>query len=354
MKHYNIPIFIPHLGCPHDCIFCNQKKITGLENHMDISALKAHVDQYLDQINTSDQEKTVEIAFFGGSFTAIDKTLQVAYLELAYGYKQAGAVDGIRLSTRPDYVDGPTLDRLKAYGVDTIELGVQSLDDQVLDLSQRGYKSDLVYKASAAIKAKGFVLGLQMMLGLPGDSLEKSTMTAKEIVSMGPDFVRIYPTLVIDNTPLADLYKQGLYKALSLEEAVRWAKDVAYIFYGHDLKIIRLGLQDAEGLLTHCIAGPYHPSFKQLVASQMVLDTIEGALLAYDDLRELSFQTDQKHISELVGQKRSNLTYLEAKYKLKRIKVYPRPVGPGSMILVANGVSQKLSLYGSNHDKKEV
>lgn len=336
MKHYNIPVFIPHLGCPHDCIFCNQKKITGLEESMSIESLRRYIESYLDEIYQNKNEKYVEVAFFGGSFTAIDPALQENYLKVAFEFKSEGKIDGIRLSTRPDYITDKILSRLKKYSVDTIELGVQSLDNSVLNLSQRGYEKDIVYKSSELIKKNDFILGLQMMIGLPGDTKQKSLLTANEIIKMQPNFVRIYPTLVIKDTPLELLHQEGLYQALSLKDAVEWTKALTYKFNRDKITIIRVGLQDSEGLLDHCVAGPYHPSFKQLVLSEMILDTLKEVMKNYTEIDSFSIEANIKNISEIVGQKRYNLKYLEQKYNLKKIKVYPVEMSMDEMVLHIN------------------
>jgi len=320
MKHYNIPVFIPHLGCPHDCVFCNQRKITGFEDTLDYEGVKTYIESYL----ASFEEKAhIEIAFFGGSFTGIPSDLQEAYLALAYTYVKSGQVDGIRLSTRPDYINQEVLDRLLKYGVTMVELGVQSMDDRVLVDSHRGYKPDRVLEAAQMIRASGLGLGLQMMIGLPGDSLAKSLETAKTLIALKADCVRIYPTLVIEHTGLADLFEAGLYDPLTLDQAVTWVKAIYPLFLQAGIEVIRVGLQDTEDLEAACLAGPYHPSFKHLVISSLILDQIK-ACLGSVTCKRMTLYCHPKQVSNLVGQKRSNLLDLEDRYQIKKIKVYPK------------------------------
>ena len=223
-RYFIIPIFVPHLGCPHDCVFCNQKRITGLSTDITIEDARRIIEEHLATFPK--ENRTVEVAFFGGSFTGIDRSIQESLLSLAYSYKESGRIDGIRLSTRPDYIDEAILDLLTKYGVDTVELGVQSLDEEVLYKSGRGHNREVVYKAAELIKSYGINLGLQMMLGLVDDTREKSINTAKELIALDPYCVRIYPTLVIKDTYLEKLYLNKEYRPLTVEEAVDWASDI--------------------------------------------------------------------------------------------------------------------------------
>ena len=216
-KHVIIPIFVPHKGCPNDCIFCNQKKISGQLEEMTTEKMHETVNAHLSTIN---RDTFVEIAFYGGSFTAIDKNRQEEFLKHAWAYIENGRVSEIRISTRPDRIDEEILGLLKRYGVRTIELGVQSLDDEVLRASLRGHDSAAVCKAAGLIKEMGFRLGIQIMTGLPGDTREKCLETAKKVISLSPDLVRIYPVLVIKGTVLEKLMERGEYRPQSLEEAV--------------------------------------------------------------------------------------------------------------------------------------
>ena len=271
MKKFKIiPIFVPHKGCPHQCSFCNQRHITG--QHEEITAEKAHaiIKMYLTTIDS--EKNRVEIAFFGGSFTAIDMQSQNELLNVALEYKNLGRVHGIRLSTRPDYINDNILQNLKSKGVTEIELGVQSMCDNVLKLNNRGHSPQDVVNASKLVKDYGFTLGLQMMVGLIGDTKETSIFTAREIAKSNPDFVRIYPTLVFKNTDLYDEYKNGTFVPLTLDEAVDICAEIAKIFDKQNIKVIRLGLlMSDEEAINNFVAGPHHPRFRELVEKQMGL-----------------------------------------------------------------------------------
>ena len=210
-KFFHIPIFVPHKGCPHDCVFCNQRKITGRQKDISIDEAKLIIDSHLETIEKYNSKGTyyTEIAFFGGSFTAIDINKQTQLLKVAQKYVNSGRVQGIRCSTRPDAINGSILSNCQKYGVTAIELGVQSADEEVLSLSERGHSFKDVVNAAALIKEYGIELGLQMMTGLPGDTFEKSIEMSKKIASLCPKNVRIYPTLVMEGTHLMEMYKKG-------------------------------------------------------------------------------------------------------------------------------------------------
>lgn len=268
MKHYNIPIFIPELACPNRCIYCNQRHISG-----QLQAVKPEeIEQIIEQhLSTFIRPSFVELAFFGGSFTGIDEKDMIKYLKIVQPYIEKGEIKSIRISTRPDYINEKVLDILKQYNVRDIELGAQSLNEEVLAFAKRGHTVKDVENASRLIKDYGFSLGLQMMIGLPLDSVERSKETAKKILELGAKSTRIYPTLVINNTDLADLYKAGQYKALSLEEAVNWTAEIYKIFSQTDITILRVGLHPSEALIKgeQLLAGPFHVSFKELVLTKL-------------------------------------------------------------------------------------
>lgn len=347
-SYYIIPIFVPHLGCPHDCVFCNQKRITGLSTDV----TKEYVNKtIIEHLNTFPKENiTVEVAFYGGSFTGIDKNIQRELLSVPLKFKEEGRIHGIRLSTRPDYIDHEILALLKEYRVDTIELGVQSLNDDVLLQSGRGHTSQEVYMASKLIKEYGFNLGLQMMVGLVGDTREKSLYTAKEFVKLDPYCVRIYPTLVIKDTFLEKLYERNIYKPLELEEAVNITTDILMLFQYHDIHVIRVGLQPTENITLgkDVVVGPFHPSFRQLVESNIMkiilkeyLDEINGD---YKDT--LVMEVHGRNISYISGQKSSNLDYLKRVYGFKKIKIY------GNNELSLDSIKITLGDIIGNIDKK--
>ena len=264
-KYKIIPVFVPHKGCPNQCSFCNQRHITGQITETTPKMAEQTIKQYLKTIDTA--KFHTEIAFYGGSFTAIDIDYQTELLKVAYKYVKSGDINGIRLSTRPDAIDDIILDNLEKYGVTEIELGVQSMCDDVLGLNKRGHTSKQVEDAVFLIRKRNFYLGLQMMTGLIGDTYEKSVYTANRICELKPDFVRIYPTLVFNNTDLADLYRKGEYKPMTLEETVKLCKELLDIFENRNgIKVIRMGLfmNDKEAK-ENFIAGPYHPRFRELV-----------------------------------------------------------------------------------------
>ena len=281
-KQYIIPIFVPHLGCPNDCVFCNQKSISGQKSNMTKEKAKKIIDDYLESIK--DEVAEIEIAFFGGSFTAIEKEKQEELLKVAYEYIKNEKVESIRVSTRPDCIDKETLKRLKKYGVKTIELGVQSANDYILKKANRGHTFEDVKKASKMIRWNGFKLGHQMMVGLPESTRIDEINTAKALVKLKPKMVRIYPVLVIKNTKLEEEYKEGKYQPLSVVQAVEICKDIVRIFADKNIDIIRIGLQNTEEISdpknegSEVVAGPYHPAFRQLVESAMWYDAIVGKI----------------------------------------------------------------------------
>jgi histone acetyltransferase (RNA polymerase elongator complex component) len=274
-RYYTIPVFIPGLACPFRCIFCNQHKISGYDHIPATEEVRQTVEKYLSTI--PGRKRHVEIGFFGGTFTGLPLEEQERYLEVAQPYFENGDVHGLRLSTRPDYINAAVLKMLKRYHVGTIELGAQSMDDEVLKLSGRGHTAKDTADSSAMIKKSNFSLGLQMMIGLPGDTIEKSLDTARQIVELGADNTRIYPTVVIKDTPLEDLYRKGKYLPLSLEEAVRWTAGIMKIFEAANVAVIRVGLHPSEGLLkgTDLVAGPFHESFRELVMTELWWENLE-------------------------------------------------------------------------------
>ncbi|MCQ2211107.1 MAG: radical SAM protein [Paludibacteraceae bacterium] len=311
MKHSNIPIFIPELACPHQCIFCNQAKISGQQVIPQPEDIPSIVDTYL---NTMNDGREVEIAFFGGSFTGIPLDLQERYLQKAYKYLQEGKICGIRLSTRPDYINPRVIDLLKRYGVTTIELGAQSTNDDVLMASGRGHKSDAIRQAADMIHSAGFHLGLQMMIGLPHDTYERSRQTVEDIISLGADNTRIYPTLVIKGTQLAKLFELGRYTPLDLDTAVAWAKDFYLRFESAGLTILRVGLHASEEL-THeksLLAGPYHKSFKELMMTKIWAEILNKELNGISN-KEIRLEVNPSQINFVWGYAGQNKKIFEEK-----------------------------------------
>ncbi len=322
-RHVIIPIFVPHKGCPHDCIFCNQKKISGQLDDLKPEQVSQIVEEHL---KTIDKSSFVEIAFYGGSFTAIDLSLQESYLKAAAKYVETESVTEIRLSTRPDCINEEILELLRKYYVKTIELGVQSLDDEVLSASNRGHDSKCVCESARLIKQWGFRLGIQTMTGLPGDTREKCINTAKKVIEIAPEIVRIYPVLVIKGTELERKYIQGIYEPQSLDEAVDLCAELLSMYEEHNIKVIRIGLQATENINensdSEVAAGPIHPAIRQLVEARLSLKKIEEALEkeGSKDINELIIYTGPNNISNVIGQKRANIKYLESKYHM-RVKI---------------------------------
>lgn len=323
-KHMIIPIFVPHKGCPFDCIYCNQKTISGQIDDMNEEKMKLIIDEH---IKSSAKNDYIEIGFYGGSFTGIEKEQQINFLKAASEYVKEGKVRDIRLSTRPDYINHDILDYLKYYNVKTIELGVQSLDENVLLKSFRGHTIDDVIKASHQIKEHGFSLGIQTMIGLPGDNRNKDIDTAKKVIELGPDLVRIYPTLVIRNTFLEVMYNKGDYVPPSLEESIDICAELLELYEKNGIKVIRIGLQPTDNINNGAdvIAGPFHPAFRQLVESRRTLYKIEKFIKdnELESANGIIVFTGSKFISNVVGQKQSNINYLKERfgYELIRVKV---------------------------------
>lgn len=301
-----IPIFIPHEGCPNDCAFCNQRTISGKESPPSISDAEKIINAHLETMGGFAQQ----IAFFGGSFTGIDTDMQNSYLSLAKKYIDQKCVGSIRLSTRPDYIDEYIVKRLASYGVKNIELGAQSMSEDVLIISNRGHSASQVEKASEIIKKNGCVLGLQMMTGLPLDTDEKSMQTAEKFVSLGAEETRIYPTIVLKGTALDMLYQSGKYDAQALEDAVELCAKLYAYFEENGVAVLRIGLPDSLSLRENYVTGPYHPSFGELVKSRKIRNEIER-FAVYK--KSLTVMANKKYISKIMGNKRANIIYFERK-----------------------------------------
>ena len=372
MKPLIIPVFVPNQGCPNLCVFCNQKKISGVlhppapEDVKEI--IKTHLSTFhakgdgslfskLNENNPpfppfnkgglggfSDVEKEKkdsssfhlsldrpennsffkEIAFYGGSFTGLDETYQKNLLETAKDEIDKGLIDGIRVSTRPDYIDNERLEILKNYGVKTIELGVQSLSDKVLESSKRGHKSSSVLKASELIREYGFNLGIQLMMGLPDDNEDSLKHTVSETIRIKPDFVRIYPVLVLKETELEQLYYKGIYKPLTLEETIRYGKEVVREFYGAGIPVIRFGLQptDNVNLNKDVVAGPCHPSLHHIIDSELAFEKMK-TIIESNGLsgKSAMFSVPQKEISLFQGLAKGNIRKLKESFGLEEIQI---------------------------------
>lgn len=304
MRHANISVFVPHLGCPNDCSFCNQRYITGHS----IAPTSLDVVNAVNIASSSPKFNPdyTEIAFFGGSFTAIDKEYMISLLSAAYEFVKNGTVSGIRISTRPDCIDEEILSVLKTYGVNAIELGAQSMVDSVLIANNRGHLSNDVVKASKLIQKNGFKLGLQMMTGLFGDSDEGAIYTAEKIIELKPDTVRIYPTIVLKNTKLSLLFESGEYLPQNLDSAVSLCVTLGKMFTENGIKVIRTGLHSIDE--SAYVAGPWHPAFSELCETDKIYRKIVDVC---NKCKEYIVYVNPTDISKAVGQKKSNLIRLK-------------------------------------------
>jgi histone acetyltransferase (RNA polymerase elongator complex component) len=316
-KHAIIPLFIPHMGCPNHCVFCNQNTISASD--APITPLMVHevMEAKLPHLKTLGLT-TIEAAFYGGSFTGLPFATQQELLSTVKPYKQSGEIQKIRLSTRPDYINAEVLRLLQDNTVDIIELGVQSFDDEVLLLSARGHTAEQTVNACRMIRDSGFSLGIQLMIGLPGDTREKALQSTFRTVDMKPDFVRIYPTVVLADTQLAEMYQQGVYSPLPLDDAVEIVKEMVRIFSHNNIPIIRIGLKSTDNIcIATDLAGAYHPAFRQLV---------DGAL-AYDDIAIQLMQMNQHHGTFLLSanpKSFSNLVGHKGLNKKRLIQQFPQ------------------------------
>ena len=300
-NYYIIPVFISHQGCPHQCVFCNQDRIAGKYEEVFASDVRKIIDEYLETINS--KGATIEVSFFGGTFTAIDVNKQKELLEVAREYKQKGLIHKIRLSTRPDAILPYILGYLKEYKVDIIELGVQSLDDEVLRKAGRGHSVNDVVVASKLIKEAGFTLGHQIMPGLPGDSFEIDIETTKKSIEMKPDICRIYPSLVFKDTPMEDMYNRGDYVPYSLDEALYISGEMLKLYNEAKIKVIRIGLQPTDTITTgkDIVDGPFHPAFRELVEGHLICETLDKKCPKEKDI---IVEINEKDVSKLYTNKK--------------------------------------------------
>ena len=294
-----IPVFLPMLACPHRCVYCNQFVISGQQKLPSLPEVIALIDSYLQTIPAGIHKR---VAFFGGSFTCLPEEIQNRYLDAVQPYLRDGRIEGIQLSTRPDYIDGHILQNLKQKGVTLIELGAQSLDDDILRRSGRGHTVADVSDASALIRRHGIDLGLQMMIGLPGDTESKALRTAERIVEFGASCTRIYPTLVVEGTALADDYLAGRYSPLPLTDAVEWCKKLYLFFQDAGVTVLRMGLHPTKDLREgeRLLAGPFHVSFKELVLTALWHDRI-AAQIAKEGREEVTVEVPAGAMNYAVG-----------------------------------------------------
>jgi len=309
-SHSIIPIFLPELGCPKQCVFCNQRHISGQPAVPDSADVEDIIDRHISSL--AGRNIQTEIAFFGGSFTALDAGLQEQYLKTAQPYLQKNIISTIRISTRPDAITDEKLILLKQYGVSIIELGVQSLNDDVLRLSGRGYSATMVYDAAEKINAYGFTLGMQMMIGLPGDTHDQAVFTAKEIIRCGAKGTRIYPLLVFRDTDLERLYNIGEYTPLSVEEAIEQSADLLELFLQAGVQVYKIGLHPS-GFLDNgtLLAGPWIPAFRQHVQARVWQRKFEKQISSDHSIK--GFVVHPSDINSAVGPNRCNAHYFNEK-----------------------------------------
>lgn len=350
--HAIIPVFIPHAGCPHDCVFCNQKAITARTAPPSPRDARDLIERHLAFLKNRPSIRTVEIAFYGGSFTGIPIEEQTAYLKIAAEYKQRGLVQKIHLSTRPDYITPEILDNLRQYETDIIELGVQSFDPRVLRLSARGHGPETVRYAAELIHAFGFTLGIQLMIGLPGDSYEACMESVKQTIALQPAIARLYPTVVLKDTALFAMAQTGTYIPLTQEEALRRTKDMYRSLTEAGIQVIRVGLKSTDLIRSEdgaVGAGSYHPAFRQLVESEIAKEDLEAQLQspafagiaggggtggADAPKQRICFAAHPDSVSSMIGNRSSNRRYFAEKYPQLSIRfAADKTLRPGQYIV---------------------
>lgn len=322
-KHAIIPIFIPHKGCPHACVFCNQNAITARTADVTQDDVRRTADEWLSTLEGRGLDE-IELSFFGGSFTGIPIEQQSAFLAVAKEYKDAGKIDKIHLSTRPDYIDEEILDNLKKYGADVIELGVQSFDPEVLELSERGHSVEDVYKACDLIKSYGcFTLGIQLMIGLPGDSYGKCMDSVRQTIAIGPGIARLYPTVIISGTKLCRMYEEGTYKPFSQEEMLRTTTDMYRDLTEAGINVIRVGLK-ASALIndsddSRVVGDTYHPAFRQLVEGRIARYEVAERLKTIANTGysgSLVLSAGPEKFASVIGHKAENRKYFVTEFPM--------------------------------------
>jgi histone acetyltransferase (RNA polymerase elongator complex component) len=317
------PIFIPHEGCPYRCVFCNQVDITGSKYLADQKNVMSALKTYLDPSLQSGRYLRREVAFYGGSFTGLSNDRQEYLLSLIKPLIDDGRIDGIRVSTHPLFVQEIHLKRLKASGADTVELGVQSTNQKVLELSGRPCSKENLLKAVFLIRKYEFKLGLQLMLGLPGDNEKTFQSSVLDTIKMKPDFVRLYPALVLRHTALYSMYQKGSYKPWSLERTIDSLKIAVKLFNSEGIPIIRIGLQPDNSLKNNLIDGPFHPSIRYLVDCEIGLDLMIDKILLLDNIpKHLSFRVPKNMISIYTGNKRKNIKIIKDRFGLDKVSLF--------------------------------
>jgi histone acetyltransferase (RNA polymerase elongator complex component) len=322
-KPFIIPIFLPQAGCPHHCVFCNQYEITDVRsNHIRDDILTDMIDRFLAYNHR--KNPNVQISFYGGNFLGLPALKMTPLLECAQRYVDCHKVGGIRCSTRPDTVTQNRLQLLSRYAIQTVELGVQSMDDTVLQKSQRGHTSESTCQATAILKENGYQVGHQLMSGLPGDNPKTFMQTIARVIDLKPDFVRLYPTLVLKGSELAKWYREKKYRPQSLNQAVTMAKECLKRFQANNIPLIRMGIQPQDNLKSHILSGPYHPSFGHLVYSELLLDNVTEQI-KQTNANHIVILTNPKKISEMKGINQTNVKQLSRRFPNKKIQIVSDP-----------------------------
>ena len=344
IQRYKIlPIFLPHQGCPHQCVFCDQNTITENSAEISIEWVRKQIVEFGLKSDFNPSSHTFkEVAFYGSTFTAMPASLQRSLLKPASEALERGHIDGIRISTRPDYCDHMAIELLKELHVKTVEVGVQSMDHEVLRRSGRGHGREESVQAVKTLKREGFITGVQLMPGLPGEDIASFLSTIRDVISLNPAFVRLYPTIVIKGTPLEGLYQKGLYQPLSMEKAIDRCKKGIILFRKAGIRVIRCGIQPTPSLQKKgsiCI-GPFHPAFGELVESSIMFDQVnlifKKISLSSDPAESIFIRSSFKGFSILKGQKGSNLQRLKSLYPGRKIFMNQDPTLPDDLIRVSN------------------
>jgi histone acetyltransferase (RNA polymerase elongator complex component) len=317
-----IPIFLPYLGCRECCLFCNQKA-TATEIPSP-SSVRSFIEASLTELPSDKKNREKQVAFYGGSFTAIYREEQIRYLKEIQPFLASGLIDSIRISTRPDALDEEILALLKEYGVKTVELGTQSMIDQVLFLAKRGHCAEDTISAVLRLRQWGFEVGIQLMIGLPGDTFDRFLKTLDQIIDLKPDFVRIHPTLVLKGAPLENLWRVGKYSPLPLDEAIQWLKRGLLKLERASIPVARVGLQPTSDLEKNLLAGPYHPALHQLIDSAIFFDMAQHLLQTSPNGSQAFFHCHPKEVSNLRGQRNENILKLKEHFKLNKIFIEER------------------------------
>lgn len=334
VRPFIVPIFIPHMGCPHRCVFCRQETITNQSrSSFSISRVKDVLDRALASRKFNGGRPS-EVAFFGGSFTSLPIGQIEGLLKAVSPYIGEGLFDSIRVSTRPDSLDEDRLVMMKANGVRTVELGAQSMNERVLRLSKRGHSSEQTGRAVGLLRERGFQVGIQLMPGLPGDTERVFTDTIDQVIALAPDLVRLYPAVIIRGTELARWYKDGTYRPLSLERAVELCSEACSRLEGEGIPVIRIGLMSSPSLLEEgqILGGPWHPAFGHLVRSRMYLLAIKHRLPRHGDGRSLEIHIRANEAPLLRGYRNQGLDWIRERTGVEHIElIADASVPPGDV-----------------------